>query len=104
MVSFPWTWSHTSSGVYFDGHERSDVVLYRNEFLARISELDQITITSDNLNPVCPDDVKPLIRVVHDESTYCANCNQSYFWGDNVLNTGSTRIDHFFGGTPFLEK
>ena len=56
---------------------------YRNEFLAHI---DKITKTPDKLNPICPDDVKPLIRVVHDESTYYANCHQLYVWGDDENN------------------
>ena len=29
---------------------------------------------------------KYLIHVVHNESTYYANCNQSFFWGDNETN------------------
>ena len=29
---------------------------------------------------------KPLIRVVHDKSTFYANCDQSYFWGDDETN------------------
>ena len=45
--------------------------------------MDKITITADNLHPVCPANVKPLIRVVYDESTFYANCDQSYYWGDS---------------------
>ena len=56
---------------------------YRNEFLAQI---DKITKTPDKLNPICPDDVKPLIRIVHDESTYYASCHQLYVWRDDENN------------------
>ena len=78
--------THHQKGVYFDGHERQDVVQHRSEFLSNLLELDKITITPSNLTPLCPEGVKPLIRVVHDESTYYANCDQSYFWGDEHTN------------------
>ena len=78
--------THHQKGVYFDGHERQDVVQYRSEFLTNLLELDKITITQNNLNPLCTEGVKPLKRVVHDESTYYANCDQSYFWGDEHTN------------------
>lgn len=51
--------------------------------VSTLFELDKITITADNLHPVCPANVKPLMRVVHDESTFYANCDQSYYWGDS---------------------
>ena len=58
----------------------------RSEFLSNLLELDKITITPSNLTPLCPEGVKPLIRVVHDESAYYANCDQLYFWGDEHTN------------------
>ena len=63
--------------------ERQDVIQHRREFVSTLFELDKITITADNLHPVCPANVRPLIRVVHDESTFYANCDQSYYWGDS---------------------
>ena len=36
---------HHQKGVYFDGHDRSDVVQYRNDFLATMEELDKKSIT-----------------------------------------------------------
>ena len=42
---------HHQKGVYFDGHERNDVVDYRNEFLQKIYELDKISITCDGNTP-----------------------------------------------------
>ena len=88
MVSFGFSCVHHQ----FDGHEREDVVQYRGKFLATLKELDKVTIVPNNTNPVCPNGVKPLIRVVHEESTFYANCEQSYLWGDcqtNVLKQKS---------------
>lgn len=76
---------HHQKGVYFDGHDRSDVVQYRNDFLATMQELDKKSITYDGVIPELEGEL-PLIRVVHDESTFHANCDQSYFWGDESTN------------------
>ena len=66
-------------GVFFDGHNREDVVTYRNE-LHKL--LDKKSIKYDGIMPSLEEGEKPLIRVVHDESTYYANTNQTLFWGD----------------------
>ena len=73
---------HHYKGVFFDGHEREDVVTYRKEFLDRLQELDRKTIMSDGMCPELEEGEKPLIRVVHDESTFYANADQSYYWCD----------------------
>ena len=72
--------------MYFDGHDRSDVVQYRNHFLATMKELDKRTITFNGSVPHLQEGQRPLICVVHDESTFHANCDQSYFWGDESTN------------------
>ena len=76
---------HHQKGVFFDGHERDDVVAYRNEFL-NMEEFDKKSITCDGNIPTLTNGEKPLIRVVHDECTYYANSDQTYFWGDNETN------------------
>lgn len=76
---------HHQKGVYFDGHDREDVVTYRKQFLEKMEELDKISCIEDKV-PDVPSGEKPLIRVVHDECTYYANCDQSYFWGDDQTN------------------
>lgn len=77
---------HHQKGVYFDGHDRQDVTAYRNSFLARMAEYDKRSITFDGIVPQLQEGERPLIRVVHDESTFNANCDQSYFWGDEGTN------------------
>ncbi len=59
----------------FDGHDREDVVAYRNKFLGELDLLDKKSITFDGIVPEFPVGEKPLIRVVHDESTYYGNCD-----------------------------
>ena len=68
-------------GVYFDGHERDDVVESRQQFLDRLVVLDDKTRTGDT-TPDIPEGEKPLIRVVH-ESTFYSNADRSRYWCDN---------------------
>ena len=78
--------------MYFDGHERKDVIEDREKYLNILTELDKITISKSNPNPLLVNGQKPLIRVVHDESTFYANCDQSYFRADehtSVINQKS---------------
>ena len=77
---------HHQKGVYFDGHDRDNVVVNINKFLECMKELDKKTLVPGKACPVLGPNERPLIRVVHDESTYYANCDQSYFWGDNQTN------------------
>ena len=86
LVQLGFTRVQHQKGVYFDGHDRDDVVLYRNKFLTTMEQLDKKSLTCDNTTPQLDEGEKPLIRVVHDESTYYANCDQSYFWGDDQTN------------------
>ena len=51
--------------VYFDGHEREDVVEEREAYLGRLKEMDQC----DNV-----------VRVYHDESTFHANADETWSW------------------------
>ena len=41
--------THHQKGVYFDGHERGDVVEYRNSYISQLAEMDKITICK-NIN------------------------------------------------------
>ena len=70
---------HHQKGVYFDGHDRNDVVTYRNNFLTILHDLERKSISCEGTTPELTAGEKPFIRVVHDESTFYANCDQSYF-------------------------
>ena len=85
---------HHQKGVFFDGHERDDVVAYRNEFLTQMDEFDKKSLTCNGDTPILNAGERPLIRVVHDESTFYANSDQTYFWGDNETNEITRVFDH----------
>lgn len=76
--------------MYFDGYDREDVVQCRTQLLGKMAELDKKSLTFDGTIPqLRPGEVcmmKALILVVHDESTYFANSNRSYFWDDEETN------------------
>ena len=61
-------------------------MVYRNNFLTTMAELDKKSLTCDGTTPELATGEKPYIRVVHDECTYYANSDQSFFWGDNETN------------------
>ena len=69
-------------GVFFDGHEREDVVAYRTVFLETLAKLDETTITPAQPSQCVEDGKQRHIRVVHDESTFYANADQTRFWND----------------------
>ena len=68
-------------GVYFDGHEREDVVEYRQKFTDRLHDLNR-RCDYDGHVPNLAEGEKPLIIIHHDESTLYANADQSYYWSD----------------------
>ncbi len=69
-----------SKGVYFDGHDRADVVTDRTAYLQHLESLESRMwlYNTPSPNPA----IKPVIRVYHDESTYYANSYQSFHWTD----------------------
>ena len=69
-----------SKGVYFDGHERDDVIEDRKTYLATLDAYSPRMWISHSPcpSPFC----QPIIRVYHDESTYYANADQSFYWTD----------------------
>ncbi len=76
------TYVQHTKGVYFDGHERTDVVARRKAYLDTVQAYDKVTWC---YNSPCPDPaIQPIIRVYHDESTYYANADQSFHWTDGT--------------------
>ena len=71
-----------TKGVYFDGHEREDVVADRRAYLATLQSYESRMCVYGS---PCPDPaIVPVIRVYHDESTYYANADQSFHWTDGT--------------------
>lgn len=69
-----------SKGVYFDGHERDDVVKEREVYLEKLQSYSHRIWTSHS--PAPNPSLSPVIRVFHDESTFYANADQTFHWTD----------------------
>lgn len=75
-------------GLYNDGHERDDVVAYRNIFLQRMAVYEKRLITyvgdfmETAIQPELQDGERTLILVTHDESCFGCNDGRSYCWLD----------------------
>ena len=83
-------WKKDSKGMYLDGHERKDVVEYRQEkFLPQYRELDRRAAQFDNDGNEVPLTVpltsaeKEVIFHHHDESTFYGNDRRKLRWSHN---------------------
>jgi hypothetical protein len=81
-----WTWTILHKGVYMDGHEREDVVKYRNEvFLPMMEKFEQRMIRFEGpeqkqVEPKLLPGEKVLIAEFHDESCFQQNDFKSFAW------------------------
>ncbi len=77
--------SSAHKGVYFDGHERSDVVDYRKLFLRKLEILEATheppPPCSDEMR-VEPSDKKKLVLIYHNESTFHSNDGKGWVWAE----------------------
>jgi hypothetical protein len=87
LKHFGWEFRVEKKDVYYDGHERPDVIKYRQDFLSEISKLekwmpkpsnDDIMILEE---PVLDVNEKRHILITHDESVFYANDGKKTFWG-----------------------
>ena len=76
--------THHHKGMYFDGHERDDIVQYRHKFVQKLDDLDR-RCEYGNHPPQLLENEKPIVIVHHDESTFYANADQSSYWGDDTI-------------------
>lgn len=77
----------SKKGLFFDGHERSDVVEYRKQYLRRL----EIISLSHSPPPLCDDEIpdgvfgpqrKNCVLLFHDECIYHSNDDQNWMWGE----------------------
>lgn len=73
-----------SKGVYFDGHERPDVLEDRKVYLETLLSYENrmMVYQSPATDPSSP--IRPIIRVFHDESTFHSNADQTFHWCDGT--------------------
>ena len=84
LARMDWRYSRVKNGMYIDGHERDDVVAYRCAFVHRWAEYEaNFQFWDDNGNPLpssCPSDLRRLILITHDESTFFQNDERKTCW------------------------
>ena len=95
LRSLGYKYREVRKGVYRDGHERPDVISYRqNTFLPKLKELEhrmvqweedsqgQLQIRYPDPELLGPNE-KPLILITYDESTFDSNDGRHHLWGHN---------------------
>ncbi|CAB5365859.1 unnamed protein product [Rhizophagus irregularis] len=86
MHFWGYKYDERKKGVYYDGHERSDVVIYRQEWLKRMFEYQKFMKDFDGnmMDIVSEPHLKPgekeLVQVTHDECHFYANDGQRRIW------------------------
>ena len=94
MKEWGFNYKHHSKEIYIDGHERDDVVAYRQAWAKRMmgykrqmetySGDHEEIVTGPSLHP----GEKQIVMVTHDESTFYANDARQPIWlaqGETVL-------------------
>jgi hypothetical protein len=80
-----WKYRNKSNRMYIDGHERDDVVAYRDAFVNRWAEYERcFHIWNDadvGATLTRPPHPLPLILVTHDELTFYQNDQRKTCWG-----------------------
>ena len=104
LLKLGWRLTELKKGVYMDGHERDDVVKYRNEiFLPLMEEYERRMRKFEGaelkeIPPALKDDEKEIIPQFHDESCFTANEYKAKAWlaaGQTILQKkGRGRLIH----------
>ncbi|KAH8825979.1 hypothetical protein DL96DRAFT_1466400, partial [Flagelloscypha sp. PMI_526] len=84
MQQMDYRWMKTPKGQYVDGHEREDVVHFRqNKFLPALQSLRsrmQQFASEDGASTEPPTSVRPVVVWYHDESTFYAHDRRTLGW------------------------
>ncbi|CAG8811317.1 25412_t:CDS:2, partial [Gigaspora margarita] len=87
MNKIRFNYKRYKKGVYVNGHEREDVIIYRWEFLQKMEEYDRLMPKWKNINceiykePNLLPGEKKHILITHDECVFHANDSTREFWG-----------------------
>ncbi|KAG2211009.1 hypothetical protein INT45_003016 [Circinella minor] len=72
--------------IYFDGHERPDVVAYRQEWAQEMMKLKKFMDNYEGeeeevvVSPELPDGAPKIVMVIHDEATFFSNKSRDKMW------------------------
>jgi hypothetical protein len=82
LAKLKWQYRKMKNGMYIDGHERDDVVAYRDAFVHRWVDYEaRFQIWDDKGDPLPrSSDLRPLILITHDESTFFQNDERKTCW------------------------
>ena len=86
MYLWGYKYDERKKGVYYDGHERPDVVKYRKEWLERMFKYQKFMkdFEGDNMDivsePKLMPEEKEFVQVKHDECHFYANEGQRRIW------------------------
>jgi hypothetical protein len=104
LLKLGWRLKALKKGVYMDGHERDDVVKYRNEvFLPAMAKFEEQMTKFEGpeltkVPPVLKDGEKEIIALFHDESCLTVNDYKATAWlgpGQKILQKkGCGRLIH----------
>ena len=85
LAKLEWRYGKKSNGMYFDGHERDDIVAYRQAFIERWADYEtRFQIWDDNGCPLprhSNSESLPLVLITHDESVFFQNNERKTCWG-----------------------
>ena len=87
LKHFGWEFRVERKDVYYDGHEKPNVIEYRQDFLNKILELEKWMpkLLDDNImileEPVLDVNEKCHILITYDESIFYANDRKKTYWG-----------------------
>ena len=86
LNSLGWRCKGNQRSIYFDGHERADVVQRRIGFLCEIAEYERNMCKYEGadclqeVSPTLANDERERVLVVHDESTFYSNEDENTMW------------------------
>src|SRR5207248_7660614 len=83
-----YTFKQNRQDIYYDGHERPDVIKYRKKFLEEIFNYEKYMTTFDDetlepIPPILSPDKKEIVLVTHDECIFYSNDGKRGVWVKN---------------------
>ena len=84
LAKMKWRYTKMKNGMYIDGHERDNIVTYRDMFVHRWAEYEMRFLLWDENGKPLPSpslsDSRRLILITHDESTFFQNDERKTCW------------------------